>query len=49
MRFINPKIDFAFKNIFGSNKSREILISFLVIAQLGEKMEPLVERACLMD
>lgn len=29
MRFINPKIDFAFKKIFGSNESREILISFL--------------------
>jgi predicted transposase/invertase (TIGR01784 family) len=29
MSFINPKIDFAFKKIFGSNESREILISFL--------------------
>ncbi|MGB3262410.1 MAG: PD-(D/E)XK nuclease family transposase [Microcoleus sp.] len=29
MSFINPKIDFAFKKIFGSNESREILMSFL--------------------
>ncbi|NES08177.1 MAG: Rpn family recombination-promoting nuclease/putative transposase [Okeania sp. SIO2F4] len=29
MRFINPKIDYAFKRIFGSDQSQEILISFL--------------------
>ncbi|MGK7882265.1 MAG: Rpn family recombination-promoting nuclease/putative transposase [Crocosphaera sp.] len=29
MRFINPKTDYAFKKIFGSNQSKEILISFL--------------------
>ena len=29
MRFINPKIDFAFKKIFGSDQSNDILISFL--------------------
>jgi hypothetical protein len=29
MRFINPKTDFAFKKIFGSNESKSILISFL--------------------
>lgn len=29
MRFINPKIDFAFKKIFGSDESKDILISFL--------------------
>ena len=29
MRFINPKTDFAFKKIFGSPQSKEILISFL--------------------
>ncbi len=29
MRFINPKTDFAFKKIFGSDQSHEILISFL--------------------
>lgn len=29
MRFISPKTDFAFKKIFGSNESKNILISFL--------------------
>ncbi|MEG3974773.1 Rpn family recombination-promoting nuclease/putative transposase [Microcoleus sp. herbarium8] len=29
MAFINPKLYLAFKNIFGSNESREILMSFL--------------------
>ena len=29
MRFINPKVDYAFKKIFGSEESKEILISFL--------------------
>ena len=29
MRFISPKTDFAFKKIFGSNDSKDILISFL--------------------
>ena len=29
MTFINPKTDFAFKKIFGSKKSKEILMSFL--------------------
>lgn len=29
MRFINPKIDLAFKKIFGSSESKEILINFL--------------------
>ncbi|MEG4586919.1 Rpn family recombination-promoting nuclease/putative transposase [Microcoleus sp. MOSTC5] len=29
MRFINPKIDFAFKKIFGSSDSKDILINFL--------------------
>ena len=29
MRFLNPKTDFAFKKIFGSENSRDILISFL--------------------
>lgn len=29
MHFLNPKTDFAFKRIFGSNDSRDILISFL--------------------
>jgi predicted transposase/invertase (TIGR01784 family) len=29
MRFINPKIDYAFKKIFGSEQNHDILISFL--------------------
>jgi predicted transposase/invertase (TIGR01784 family) len=29
MQFINPRTDFAFKRIFGSNKSKDVLISFL--------------------
>ncbi|MEG4235210.1 Rpn family recombination-promoting nuclease/putative transposase, partial [Microcoleus sp. Pol11C3] len=29
MIFINPKTDYAFKKIFGSSESKEILISFL--------------------
>jgi predicted transposase/invertase (TIGR01784 family) len=29
MRFINPKIDLAFKKIFGSSDSKDILINFL--------------------
>ena len=29
MKFINPKTDFAFKKIFGSDQSHAILISFL--------------------
>ena len=38
MRFINPKVDYAFKKIFGSEQSKEILISFLnAIIYDGEK------------
>jgi hypothetical protein len=33
MRFINPKTDFAFKKIFGSEQSKDILISFLLVKQ----------------
>jgi len=29
MAFINPKTDYAFKKIFGSSESKDILISFL--------------------
>jgi predicted transposase/invertase (TIGR01784 family) len=29
MRFLNPKTDFAFKKIFGSSESKDILISFI--------------------
>jgi predicted transposase/invertase (TIGR01784 family) len=29
MQFINPKIDYAYKKIFGSEQSHDILIGFL--------------------
>ncbi|NEP42437.1 MAG: Rpn family recombination-promoting nuclease/putative transposase [Okeania sp. SIO2H7] len=29
MKFISPKVDYAFKKIFGSDQSQEILVSFL--------------------
>lgn len=39
MKFINPKIDYAFKKIFGSEQSQQILISFLnAIIYDGEKI-----------
>ena len=39
MKFINPKVDYAFKKIFGSHKSEKILISFLnAIIYDGEKI-----------
>lgn len=39
MKFISPKIDYAFKKIFGSDQSKEILISFLnAIIYNGEKV-----------
>jgi predicted transposase/invertase (TIGR01784 family) len=37
MTFINPKIDFAFKKIFGSEESKTILISFLNAILYQEK------------
>ena len=39
MRFLNPKTDYAFKKIFGSEASRDILISFLnaILALTGEE------------
>ncbi|OZH55468.1 hypothetical protein AFK68_04405 [Hydrocoleum sp. CS-953] len=39
MKFISPKIDYAFKKIFGSEQSTDILISFLnAIIYGGEKV-----------
>ncbi|NES82619.1 MAG: Rpn family recombination-promoting nuclease/putative transposase [Moorea sp. SIO1G6] len=37
MRFISPKTDFAFKKIFGSSESKEVLISFLDALIYGGK------------
>lgn len=39
MKFISPKVDYAFKKIFGSEQSQDILISFLnAIVYRGEKI-----------
>ncbi len=39
MNFINPKIDFAFKKIFGNEQHKEVLISFLnAILYVGQPM-----------
>ncbi|EDX76322.1 conserved hypothetical protein [Coleofasciculus chthonoplastes PCC 7420] len=39
MKFISPKVDYAFKKIFGSEQSKDILISFLnAIIYGGEKI-----------
>ena len=42
MRFINPKTDYAFKKIFGSEQSHDILISFLN-AMLYEGNDTIIE------
>jgi len=47
MRFIDPKIDFAFKKIFGSSDSKDILINFLN-AVLYEA-QPLIEDLEIID
>ena len=47
MRFINPKTDFAFKKIFGSAESKEILISFL--NALLYNAEPTIEDLEIID
>ena len=41
MIFINPKTDFAFKKIFGSEQSKDILISFLNAILYEE--QPIIE------
>jgi predicted transposase/invertase (TIGR01784 family) len=47
MRFINPKTDFAFKKIFGSAESKDILISFL--NALIYNAEPVIEDLTIID
>ncbi|MEQ8539378.1 MAG: Rpn family recombination-promoting nuclease/putative transposase [Coleofasciculus sp. D1-CHI-01] len=37
MKFISPKVDYAFKKIFGSEQSKDILISFLNAIIYGEE------------
>jgi len=48
MRFLNPKTDFAFKKIFGSETSRDILISFLN-AILGLDHPYLIQEVDILD
>jgi predicted transposase/invertase (TIGR01784 family) len=47
MRFINPKTDFAFKKIFGSTDSQDILISFL--NALLYQGQPIIEELEILD
>ena len=47
MNFINPKTDFAFKKIFGSAESKEILISFL--NALLYEARPVIEDLEIID
>lgn len=47
MRFINPQIDFAFKKIFGSSDSKDILINFL--NAILYEAQPLIEDLEIID
>jgi predicted transposase/invertase (TIGR01784 family) len=47
MRFIDPKIDFAFKKIFGSSDSKDILINFL--NAILYEAQPLIEDLEIID
>lgn len=47
MIFINPKTDFAFKKIFGSKKSKDILIGFLNAILYQEK--PVIQDLEILD
>jgi predicted transposase/invertase (TIGR01784 family) len=47
MNFINPKTDFAFKKIFGSSESKDILISFL--NALLYEAQPVIEDLEILD
>jgi len=47
MRFINPKTDFAFKKIFASDDSKDILIRFL--NALLYQGEPIIEDLEIID
>jgi predicted transposase/invertase (TIGR01784 family) len=48
MRFLNPKTDFAFKKIFGSETSRDILLSFLN-AVLNLEHPYLIKEVAILD
>ncbi|NEQ26373.1 MAG: Rpn family recombination-promoting nuclease/putative transposase, partial [Microcoleus sp. SIO2G3] len=47
MNFISPKTDFAFKKIFGSTDSKDILISFLNALLYNE--QPVIEDLEIID
>ncbi len=47
LTFINPKTDFAFKKIFGSPQSKDILISFLNSMLYGA--EPVIQSLDILD
>ncbi|MBF0420803.1 MAG: Rpn family recombination-promoting nuclease/putative transposase [Magnetococcales bacterium] len=48
MKFIDPRIDFAFKKIFGSEDGKDILISFLE-SLLGLEGDRRIAELTLMD
>jgi hypothetical protein len=48
MKFIDPRIDFAFKKIFGSEDTKEILISFLE-SLLDLKNEKRIKEITILD
>ena len=47
MRFINPKIDFAFKKIFSCNENKDILINFL--NAILYEAQPVIENLEIID
>ncbi|MBF0097391.1 MAG: Rpn family recombination-promoting nuclease/putative transposase [Magnetococcales bacterium] len=48
MRFIDPRIDFAFKKIFGSESAKEVLVSFLE-SLLGLEGERCIAELTILD
>lgn len=48
MQFLNPKTDFAFKKIFGSSESKDILVSFLN-AMLGLRAPYRITDVVILD
>ncbi|MBF0184405.1 MAG: Rpn family recombination-promoting nuclease/putative transposase [Magnetococcales bacterium] len=48
MKFIDPRIDFAFKRIFGSESAKEVLISFLE-SLLGLQGERCIAELTILD
>ncbi|MBF0437343.1 MAG: Rpn family recombination-promoting nuclease/putative transposase, partial [Magnetococcales bacterium] len=48
MKFIDPRIDFAFKKIFGSEDAKDILISFLE-SLLGLEGDRCIAELAIMD